>query len=358
MAEAIFWVSFAFVFYTYAGYPLMLVLWRRIAPKPVKRGFAQPSLSIVIAVHNEARYIETKIRNCLDLDYPRDKMEIIISLDGPRDGTDEIARDYESQEVRIVSSSVHQGKAAALNRGVAVARGEVIVFCDARQRIHREALRQLAANFSDATVGAVSGELILVDPGASSDDTAAPMGLYWRYEKWMRAMESDIHSTAGATGALYAIRRELYRPLPEETILDDVLVPMRIVMRGKRVIFEPRALAYDQVACCAEMEFKRKVRTLAGNYQLVAEEPALLIPWRNPICVQFISHKIARLLAPYFLLTLFISNGLLLHGIYLVSFVLQFIWYALALAGGFAPERQQPKVAPEPSVLEKSRGIS
>ncbi|MBI2816606.1 MAG: glycosyltransferase family 2 protein [Acidobacteria bacterium] len=358
MAEAIFWVSFAFVFYTFAGYPLLLMVWRRLARKPVKRGFWQPSVSIVIAAHNEAMHIETKIRNCLELDYPCHKLEIILSLDGSTDGTEEIARQFESAMVRVIPSLVHEGKAAALNRGVAAANNKVVVFCDARQRIHPHALRQLITNFSDSTVGAVSGELILVETESSDDDTSAPMGLYWRYEKWMRGMESDIHSTAGATGALYAIRRELFRPLPEDTILDDVLVPMRIVMERKRVIFDPRALAYDKVACCAEIEFRRKVRTLSGNYQLLVQAPELLLPWRNPIFVQFVSHKLARLLTPYFLGALFVSNCFLLRGFYLIPFALQFAWYALALAGWLAPERQQGQLASRTAMVGKSREFS
>jgi hypothetical protein len=162
-----------------------------------------------------------------------------------------------------------------------------------------------------------------------SDD----IGLYWKYEKWIRAMESGIHSVVGATGAIYAIRRELYLDVPDETLLDDVYTPMRIVFAGKRVVFEPAARAFDTPSCCPKAEFGRKVRTLAGNYQLVAQMPELLLPWRNPVVWQFWSHKIGRLIVPFLLLAALISNVALLGGVYSWIFAAQCIWYACALAG-------------------------
>jgi cellulose synthase/poly-beta-1,6-N-acetylglucosamine synthase-like glycosyltransferase len=166
------------------------------------------------------------------------------------------------------------------------------------------------------------------------------VGLYWRYEKALRSMESEIHSIAGATGAIYAIRRELYEELPEDTILDDVLTPMRIVFKGKRTVFEARAKAYDGVACCPRAEYGRKVRTLCGNYQLLRALPMALSPWRNPIFVQFVSHKAGRLLVPWALLALFITNLFMLHGIYAVTFALQAAWYVLAATGYVMSRRE------------------
>ena len=355
MAKTIFWASCGVVFYVYFGYPLLLCVWRRFARKPVLQGLRRPGLSIVIAARNEAASIAAKIQNSLELDYPREKLEIIVSLDGPTDGTAEIAREYEGGPVRVIWSRLHQGKAAALNRAVASARNEIIVFCDARQRIHRRAMLELAADLGDPAVGGVSGELLLAgEEGDAETDAVHPMGFYWRYEKWLRGMESDIHSTAGATGALYAIRRELFRPLPADAILDDVFTPLGIVLAGKRVIFEPAARAYDHVACCPQAEFRRKVRTLAGNYQLLARMPVLLLPWRNPIFLQFVSHKLGRLLVPYFLAALFVSNCFLLGGLYWIPLVLQFIWYAMALGGGLGLGSGRMGV-PEPAVLERTR---
>lgn len=358
MAEAIFWLSFAFIGYVYFGYPLLLSALRRLLRRPIQKGDWEPTISMVIAAHNEKDTIAAKIRNCLQLDYPVAKLEMIVSLDGSTDGTDRIARQYENGRIRVFHSPRHRGKAAALNRGAAAARGELIVFADARQHIHRRALRELAANFRDSSVGAVSGEMILVERGQKEDaDVLHPMGLYWRYEKWLRAMESDIGSTVGATGALYAIRRELFQPLPERIILDDVLIPMRIAIGGKRVIFEPAARAYDQVACCPEAEFRRKVRTLAGNYQLVALMPGLLFPWRNPVFFQFVSHKMGRLLVPYFLAMLFFSNCFLLHGFYWVPFAAQWIWYLLALGGYLTAGSERAEHAHEQAAFRRNWGI-
>ena len=153
-------------------------------------------------------------------------------------------------------------------------------------------------------------------------------------------MESEIHSIAGATGAIYAIRRELYKDLPEDTILDDVLTPLRIILRGKRTVFEPEAKAYDSVACCPLAEYRRKVRTLCGNYQLLASLPQALSPWKNPIFIQFVSHKLGRLVVPWALIALFITNLFMLRGVYTVTFSLQAAWYAFALIGHFLSRRE------------------
>lgn len=331
--EAVFWGSFALVAYVYLGYPLLLAAWSRLAGRPVARRRWEPTVSVVIAAHNERRTIAPKIDNCLHLDYPPGKLEVVVSLDAPTDGTDRVVREQAGDAVRVIHGPRHQGKAAALNRAVEAASGEVLVFCDARQRIEPGAVRELVAALSDPTVGAVTGELMLLDD--DSRQAADGVGLYWRYEKSLRAMESRIHSTVGATGALYAVRRELFRPLPESAILDDVMVPMRAVLAGRRTVFEPRARAFDRV-CPPELEFRRKVRTLAGNFQLVALMPELLAPWRNPVFVQFASHKLGRLLVPWFLLLLLASNLMLREGVYLVFLIGQCSWYLLAGAGALA----------------------
>lgn len=351
VVEAIFWASFAFVAYVYAGYPLLVAAWARLVRRPVARGDWQPTVSLVIAVRNERDTIAGKIENCLDLDYPADRLEIVVSLDGSSDGTDRVVDGMLDRvvgsgpraSIRVVGSPRHEGKAPALNRAVAEARGEILVFCDARQRIEPGAVRELVADLRDPSVGAVTGELLLLDD--DEHEAADGVGLYWRYEKALRALESRIHSTVGATGALYAVRRELYRPIPEEAILDDVIVPMGAVLAGKRTVFEPRARAHDRV-CPPELEFRRKVRTLAGNFQLLALMPELLKPWRNPVFVQFVSHKVGRLLVPHFLVLLFASNLLLTEGFYLLFLVGQCSFYALAGAGALMSKSSRPVPAP------------
>ena len=340
IAEAIFWISFSLVSYVYLGYPLLLLVRSLLVRDAGVKRYSEPTVSLVIAAYNERENIVSKMDNCLELDYPREKLQVILSLDGPTDGTDALAWKYASCGIEIVWSPVRRGKAAALNAAVAEARGEIIVFADARQRLDRSALRELVANFHDPSVGGVSGELILCDE--TGKEAASGVGLYWRYEKLIRSRESRIHSLLGATGALYAIRRKLFEPLPQDTILDDMMIPLRIVLGGKRVIFDPAARAYDKVAPSPEVEYRRKVRTLMGNYQLVARMPELLLPSRNPVCFQFLSHKVGRLLVPYFLMALFVSNLFLLRGIYLGSLVLQTAWYLSALAG-YAISRRSPE---------------
>ena len=335
--EFIFWLSLSFVFYVYAGYPVLLALLRRFIARPVKKRYWEPDVSIVIAAYNERQIIENKLQNCLALDYPRRKLQIIVSLDGSTDGSQFLVWQYAARGVELVYSKEHRGKAAALNSAVGRARGEIVVFADARQTFARSAIRELVANFSDERVGAVSGELLLMDN--SQEEATSDVGLYWRYEKAIRSLESEIRSVPGATGAIYAVRRHLYRDLPEDTLLDDVLVPLRIVLGGKRAVFDPEAKAYDVVACCPAAEYGRKVRTLAGNYQLLAHAPELLLPWRNPIFFQFVSHKVGRLLVPYALIALAVTNAFMLHGMYTVTFSLQAVWYLFAAAGYLTSRR-------------------
>jgi cellulose synthase/poly-beta-1,6-N-acetylglucosamine synthase-like glycosyltransferase len=335
--RAAFWFSFAFVFYVYLGYPVVLALWRRIHARPVNKRYCEPTVTIVIAARNEKETIERKLQNCLALDYPRHKLQIIVSLDGPTDGSEFIVWKYAGRGIEMVHSKEHAGKAAALNRALRRATGQIVVFADVRQMFRRNVIHELTKNFGDETVGAVSGELLLMN--GDDQEAYTDVGLYWRYEKALRSMESQIHSMAGATGAIYAIRRELYEDLPEGTILDDVLTPLRILLKGKRTVFEPTAKAYDSVACCTQAEYGRKVRTLCGNYQLLVHLPQALLPWRNPILIQFLSHKVGRLLVPWALLMLFVTNLFLLTGFYAFTFALQAAWYACAAGGFFLSKR-------------------
>jgi len=336
--EGVFWLSFFIVFYVYLGYPAVLLIWKRVGARPVHKRYWEPTVSIVIAAHNEKERIEKKLRNCLSLRYPKDKLQIIVSLDGPTDGSEFLVWKYAAQGIELVHSRQHTGKAGALNRAMRRATGDIVVFADVRQMFDRNAVRELVANCADQSVGAVSGELLLVDE--KEQESTTDVGLYWRYEKALRSLESEIHSIAGATGAIYAIRRELYEELPEDTLLDDVLTPLRIVLKGKRTVFDADAKAHDAVACCPLAEYGRKVRTLAGNYQLLKQLPESLAPWRNPIFVQFVSHKVGRLLVPWALIALFVSNLFILHGIYTLTFSMQAAWYIFAGAGYLMSKRE------------------
>jgi cellulose synthase/poly-beta-1,6-N-acetylglucosamine synthase-like glycosyltransferase len=347
-AETMFWGSLAFAAYVYLGYPLLLALWSRLAPRPVHKRYCEPTVTMIIAAYNERHNIRARIRNCLQLDYPKEKLEIIVSLDGPTDGTDAVVKPFESAGIRILHSPVHRGKAAAINRALRSASGDILVFGDTRQAFAPNAIRELVANFADPNVGAVSGELMLLDDSGSEASDA--VGLYWRYEKRLRMMEGRIHSLLGVTGAIYALRREIAEPLPPDVILDDVMMPMRALLRGQRVVFDGAARAFDRVARSPEAEYHRKLRTLIGNYQLISRMPELLLPWRNPVCLQFVSHKVGRLLAPYAIFGLGVSN-LFLDGYYLIPLAAQGVWYSLVLAGLLVSRASRPKTLPERALM-------
>lgn len=331
--HVLFWVSLLLVGYTYVGYPALMRAWAALRLRLPSSGGIEPRVTLLIVAHNEVTRIQGRLANLLALDYPRDRREILVASDGSTDGTPERARPYEQGSVRVIPFMARRGKPAVLNELVRQARGEIVVLADARQRFETGALRALVAPFSDPEVGAVSGELVLTENG---DGTAVGegVGFYWRYEKLIRWSESRVDSAVGATGAIYAIRRDLFEPIPEDTILDDVLIPMRIARRGYRVLFEARARAFDRAAATAGEEFRRKVRTIAGNFQLFAREVWLLNPFRNRLWLQTVSHKGLRLLSPLFLVAVFGANLLLSDApFYRWTLVGQLIFYGAALAG-------------------------
>ncbi|MCC6748429.1 MAG: glycosyltransferase family 2 protein [Deltaproteobacteria bacterium] len=298
---ALYWSSLGVVAYTYAGYPLLINVLSRLRPRPSSEALDafEPVVTVVLAARNEEARLAGKLENLLALDYPAEKRQIIVVSDGSTDGTDELVGRYAHRGVELVRLDPAGGKARAINAAVARARGELLLFCDARQRIDPQALRSLVRVFTDPAVGAASGELML---GREQGP-----GLYWSYEKLIRQAEGRFDSVVGATGALYAIRRALFRELPEGCLLDDVFVPMSVVRQGSRVLFVPTAQVFDDEAAI-EGEFSRKARTLAGNFQLLTQLPWLLDPRENRLWMQFVSHKLLRLVCPFALATLFASN--------------------------------------------------
>ncbi len=308
MSAWLFWIALFLLAYTYAGYPVVLKalsLWRA---RPPLRGDAAPNIVMVVVAYNEQGRIAAKIDTCLAQNYPRDGLSILVCSDGSTDDTVAIVQGYRDPRVQVLAFTMRRGKAACLNDAVAACpHAEVIVFTDARQRLHPDAARELVANFADPTIGAVSGELVFV--GEDDQPFEKGIGAYWRYEKFIRHHEAQSGSAIGVTGALYALRRQCFKPIPPTTVLDDVAIPMVAVMDGWRVGFEGRAIAYDRPSARPAEEKVRKVRTLAGNFQLLALYPRLLSPSQNPACWRFVSHKVMRLLGPVLLLVALLANA-------------------------------------------------
>jgi len=324
----IFWLSVFFIAYTYILYPLLVIFFSELksVTNEIPVGYSElPTVAVIVAVHNGESYIQKKLKSLLSQDYPQEKISIIFSSDGSSDNTVNILESYPM--ISLIKAEVRQGKAAALNHAVASTDAEVIVFTDVRQRLSSNAIFQLVTRLSNENVGAVSGELLLEENGNVS---SAQLGLYWRYEKMIRKAESKLHSVPGVTGALYAIYRCDYPQLNENTLLDDFEVPIAIIRKGKRVIFEPSAIAYDKVSESLAVEKKRKIRTIMGNYQSFGRNPWLFSPRLNPIFWQFISHKVCRLIVPYCLLMMLFIPLFIGGPVYQGVFLLQIIFYSVA----------------------------
>jgi biofilm PGA synthesis N-glycosyltransferase PgaC len=327
----IFWGATGMVAYTYFGYAGWLWLrghWRRTE---VRRGTCSPLVSVVLVVRNEERVLERKLQNLLTLDYPTESMQLVVVSDGSTDRTEAILREHAGNpRVNVVLNQLSRGKACGLNDALELAQGDIVVFTDARQKIESGALRLLLENFADPRVGCVSGELMLGDP--KMGETGEGFGVYWRVEKRIRELESISGSVVGATGALYAIRRNLLAPLPPGTILDDVYWPMQVVHQGFRVVFDSRARAWDSLDPGPEREFARKVRTLSGNYQLLQLAPWLLTS-ANPIRFEFVSHKLLRLAVPFALAGILVASLVLRAPVYRVALALQAVFCGLTFLG-------------------------
>lgn len=335
-----FFISVGVIVYAYFLYPAVIVVWARLFPRRIEKRYRHVPVSVVIAARDEEANISARIENLLAQEYPLALLEVVVVSDGSTDRTVELARLFANRGVNVIECPSPVGKAAALNIGVASASHGIVVFADARQRFSPNAVAELVSVFHDETVGAVSGELILVS-GEDVGEVHEGVGLYWRYEKLIRRSESAVASVVGATGSIYAVRKRLYVPLEPNTLLDDFLVPMRIVLAGYRVIFIRAARAFDLSSPTAKREFERKVRTLAGNFQAVALEPRLLSARANPVLFQFVSHKLLRLVVPYCCVAAWITSALLPGPLYAAAFALQTTFYCLGVLN-LTPLRTSP----------------
>jgi poly-beta-1,6-N-acetyl-D-glucosamine synthase len=319
------------IFYVVFLYPILLGILSRRCGKPVLKDSTLRSVSFVIAVRNGEKFLEQKLNSILALNYPRELMQIIVVSDGSEDQTDSIARSFEPEGVRFLRVR-RGGKCAALNAGVPLASNEILVFTDVRQTLDRDCLRNSIASFADPTVGAVSAELH-IRSGESADERDT--GLYWRYEVWIRKGMSRIGSTFGCNGPFYAMRRSLWMPIPVDILCDDAWLPLTAMFKGFRLILEPTAKAYD-FPTAIDSEFRRKVRTQAGLYQILRVMPELLTR-RNPMRFHFLSGKFGRVLIPYCLIVFAAATFGLPQPLRTIAGIAQIAFYSTALLDRLLP---------------------
>lgn len=330
LAAGIFLLSALLLLYSMLGYPLVLA-WLAKHRRPVLARFEPRTVSVLLAVRNGEKWLRRKLDSILALHYPRELLQILVISDGSTDGTAGIAQEYQSQGVQLLTVPAG-GKCQALNEGMRHATGEILFFTDVRQTLDPDSLKHLVACFADPSVGVASGELLILDDSGKED---SGVGLYWRYEKWIRKNLSNLDSLFGATGSIYAMRRELACPLPPDCLLDDVYLPLKAFFLGYRLILEEKARAYD-VSSSLDVEFRRKVRTLAGVYQVIGAYPALLTP-RNRLLFHFLSHKFARLLLPFAVLAMGLSSLALPQQWRTPALWTQGVFYSLALVDPWLP---------------------
>jgi cellulose synthase/poly-beta-1,6-N-acetylglucosamine synthase-like glycosyltransferase len=347
MLTALFWLALGLVAFSYLGYPAALVVWgavqdllgaiRFLGGGRDRRGRdgppEWPRVSLVVAAFDEEGCIREKVQNSLALDYPPDRLEILVGCDGCTDRTAAVAREAGGARVRVVELSPRAGKATVLARLVPAATGDLVVLTDANVMLDPEAIRALARRFRDPEVGAVVGRLRLQNPTNGEFEE----GLYWKYETLLKYLEGKVGSVLGANGGLYAIRRILFGPLPPDTVTDDFVVPVRIAVRGWRVPFEPAAVAYEDTTEDARKEFGRRARIGAGNWQALSRVPDVLDPRTGFVCFAFVSHKLLRWATPLLLAAALAANVALAAAPaawgYRVLLAGQLGFYALALAG-------------------------
>ena len=333
-APLLFWSCLALVAFAYAGYPLLMsLLARRYGHAPFEGG-PDEDLTVVVAAFDEEARIAARVRDILEQDYPAHRLRVLVVSDGSRDGTARAAAAVDDARVAVLALPDNVGKAAALTAALRHVDTELVAFTDVRQRFAPGALRALAAPFADPSVGAVSGELVIA---AAEHGTGEGVGLYWRMEKRLRSDEARLGWLHGVSGSIHAMRRRLFVPMPAGTVLDDMWMPLHVLRSGHHVWMAREAVAFDRASHDIDEEFQRKLRTLAGNWQLVARLPWLLNPLRNPVFFAWFSHKFLRLLVPWALLVALVASALADGTLYRVAFGLQLLCYGGALGGLVLP---------------------
>ncbi|HLJ90398.1 MAG TPA: glycosyltransferase family 2 protein [Candidatus Angelobacter sp.] len=343
-ANLVFWGSLLALVYVYLGYPLLLSLIASLRRSRTAELGYTPAISVLIAACNEEAGIRQKLEQTVQLEYPADKLEILVLSDGSQDRTDEIVNAFPDPRVRLVRIPQRMGKTNAQNEGVKQAKGEVLIFSDATTIYHSLALRYLAANYSDPRVGAVSGRYKYFDPNESSPTGMGTMA-FWNYENNIKVSQSRISTLTGCCGCIYSVRKSAYTDLAPD-VISDLVQPLWAIQKGYRVVFEDRALAYEETTESTSEEFSMRVRVITRGMRGLLSVPELLKPWKNPwTAFQLFSHKILRWLVPVLLLLVLCGNLALLHQPVFRSFlVLQLCFYALALLQTIVPLHRQWKI--------------
>ena len=346
--EVLFWLSLFIVFYTYVGYGVVLYILvrirRLIKGERIPPGMDQefPSLTLIIAAYNEASIIEEKIRNTLDLSYPKEKLQLLFITDGSSDSTPELISKY--SEIKLMHIPARSGKIQAIHRAMHEVHSEVVVYTDANTFLNKEALLLIARHYADPTIGAVSGEKRVMQDELS--DATAGEGFYWKYESTLKKWDSELYSVVGAAGELFSVRRSLYKPVESDTILDDFMISMLIAQQGYRIVYEPTAYASESSSDNIHEELKRKVRIAAGGIQSILRLKKLLNPFAFPmLSFQYISHRVLRWTITPFLLILALILNIAIVAIsgglfYTLILIAQVTFYLLAFSGWMLEKRK------------------
>lgn len=338
--EIVFWLSMSALFYTYAGYPLLLLLVSRVRPRSVHRTKFTPSVSVIITAYNEERALAAKLENTLLLEYPRDRFEILVASDCSTDRTNQITREFAARGVRLHIQPQRLGKTAAQNAAVEQSHGEILLFSDATSLYQPNVLRAILPSFADLTVGCVAGRLAYVDPSDSSVGQGART--YWDYERFLKHHESRAGSLIGASGCLYAVRRSAYIPLYPEAC-SDFIIATKMVEQGLRAVYEPSAICTEETNRRVGNEMSMRVRVIAQTFTDLWRHRAMLNPLKSGFyAIQLLSHKVMRYMVPFFLIAVLVASVALVAAsaslIYSGVLVAQLAFY-LAAFSAWALER-------------------
>ncbi len=344
-----FWIFFFIIFYTFFGYGILLyalVRMKRLFKKPALFSplYDSPSVTVIVAAYNEEDLIEEKIKNCLDLNYPQNKLQFIFITDGSSDRTPEIVRKY--AEIQLLHEDRRLGKMAAIKRAMPYVSGMVTVFTDANTFLNKDALIHLLKHYQNPRIGAVAGEKKIM-VSQSADASSAGEGFYWKYESALKKWDYELYSNVGAAGELFSIRTDLYHPVETDTIIDDHMIAMRIAEKGYIIAYEPNAYAMETASADSGEELKRKIRIAAGGIQSIYRLKKAANPFNNPVLTfQYFSHRVLRwTLTPWLMILLFLLNIMIIirypeSGFYVLTLFLQISFYLAALLGWFLESKK------------------